>query len=171
MIPKKIEKAFNDQIKHELESAYIYLSMAAWLNDKGLDGMAEWYKIQTMEEMSHAMKFFDHIAERGGKVVLQDLKQLKTEWESPQEVVKDALAHEEFISGKINELMKLAKETDDFASIPMLNWFVEEQVEEEDNANKNVDMLNMIGESGHGLLMVDKELGGRTFTMPSDKEE
>jgi len=171
MIPKKIEKAFNEQIKHELESAYIYLSMAAWLSKNGYDGMAQWYRVQTMEEMTHAMKFFDHINDRGGQVVLHDLAQLKTEWKSPKEVVSDALGHEEFITGKINELVKLAKELDDFASMPMLNWFVEEQVEEEVNANKNVDMLNMVGEAGHGLLMVDREMGARVFVMPPAKEE
>lgn len=171
MLPTKIEEAFNEQIKHELESAYIYLSMAAWLHKKGFDGIAQWYRVQTMEEMSHAMKFFDHINDRGGEVVLQNLAQLKIEWKSVKEVIADALAHEEFITSKINELVKLANELDDFAAMPMLNWFVGEQVEEEVNANKNVDMINMVGESGQGLLMVDREMASRVFVMPTAKEE
>ncbi len=170
MLPEKIEKAFNEQIKHELESAYIYLSMAAWLHKKGYDGIAQWYRVQTQEEMVHAMKFFDHINNRGGKVVLQNIAQLKTEWKSLKEVVADGLAHEEFITSKINDLVKLSKELDDFASMPMLNWLVEEQVEEEVNANKNVDNVNMVGENGQGILMLDREMGARVFVMPPAKE-
>ena len=171
MIPDKMEKAFNDQIKHELESAYIYLSMSAWMEKEGYAGMAAWFKAQTMEEMVHAMKFFDHINERGGKVVLQDLKQLKTEWSSPLEAFEDAVEHEEFISGKIHELMELAQEEKDYPSMPMLHWFVEEQVEEEDTANGVTDRIRMVGDSGNGLLMIDRELGARTFNLPAQEEE
>jgi len=164
MIGKKVEKAFNEQIKNELESAYIYLSMAAYFHSEGLDGMAQWMRVQTQEELVHAMKFFDHIKERDGRVKLLDVKQLKTEWSSPLEAFRDALEHEKFITGKINELVKLARQEDDEPAGNFLQWFVKEQIEEEANALKNVQMLEKIGESGPGLLMADHHLGKRTFS-------
>ncbi len=166
MIGEKMLAAMNEQIKNEFESAYIYLSMVAYFADQGLDGMAQWMRCQTQEEMVHAMKLYDHILERGGTVTLLDLKQLKTAWSSPQEAWDDALKHEQFITGKINDLMKLAIKEDDFASMPLLNWFVEEQIEEEDNASKNSQQMKLAGSSGHGLLMLDRELGARVFVYP-----
>jgi ferritin len=171
MINKKVRVAFNKQIQHELYSAYLYLSMAAWVHSKGMDGMAQWLRVQTMEEMTHAMKFFDHIIERDGEVELLEIEKPPTEWASPLEAFKAAYKHEQFITGKINELVKLANEENDYASNSMLQWFVDEQVEEEANASKNVQNLEMVGDSGNGLLMVDREMGARTFTMPASKEE
>ncbi len=164
MISKKIEKAFNEQIKNELESAYIYLSMAAYFHSAGLDGMAQWMRVQTQEELVHAMKFFDHIRDRNGKVNLLDLKQLKTEWSSPLDAFQDALKHEQFITGKINDLAMLAREEGDEPAGVFLQWFVKEQVEEEANATKNVQLLEQVGDSGPGLIMADRELGKRTFS-------
>ncbi len=97
-----MQKAINDQIKHELESFYIYLSMVSYFYASNLDGMAHWMRCQAHEEMNHAMKIFDHILDRGGKVILKDLAQLKIEWASPAEAFQDAYNHEQFISGKIN---------------------------------------------------------------------
>lgn len=165
MIGKKMRDAMNEQIKNELESAYIYLSMAAYFDAEGLDGMAQWMRVQTMEEQFHAMKFFNHITEREGKVTLLDLKQLKTEWSSPLEAFRDAYKHEQFITGKINDLTKLAHEENEFAALPMLQWFIEEQIEEEATSSKVVQELERMGDSGHGLLMLDRELGARTFTI------
>lgn len=161
MISEKVRKAINEQIKHELESAYIYLSMTAYFSAAGLDGMAQWMRIQTKEEVEHAMKFFDHILERGGRVELQPLKPLKTDWSSPLEAFHDAYEHEQFITGKINDLVKLAREEGDEPAGILLQWFVTEQVEEEANASKIVQMLERIGDAGHGLLMIDRELGKR----------
>ena len=163
MIGERLSRAINDQIKNELESYYIYLSMAAYFHSISLDGMGHWMRSQAHEEMIHAMKFFEHILDRGGEVVLQDLKQLKTEWTSPLEAFKDAYEHEKFITGKINELTSIAREEKDYASEPLLAWFSDEQVEEEASAGKITDQLEMIGEDKSGLLMLDRELGQRAF--------
>jgi ferritin len=163
MIGKKLNDAMNEQIKNELESYYIYLSMAAWLHSKALDGMGHWMRVQAHEEMLHSMKFFNHLIDRGGKVVLKDLKQLKTQWESPLEVFRDAFEHEKFISKKIDDLMAVAREEKEFASEPMLAWFTDEQIEEESNASKITDQLEMVGTDKSGLLMLDRELAARAY--------
>jgi len=163
MIGERLNNAINEQIKNELESYYIYLSMAAWLHSRSLDGMGHWMRCQAHEEMIHAMKFYNYIIDRGGEVVLQDLKQLKTRWSSPLEVFKDAYEHEKFITAKINELTTIAREEKDYASEPILAWFSTEQIEEEVNSSKVVDELEMVGEDKSGLLMLDRELGARAY--------
>ena len=163
MIGERLNKAINEQIKNELESYYIYLSMAAWLHSRSLDGMGHWMRCQAHEEMIHAMKFYDHLIDRDGNVVLQDLKQLKTQWNSALEVFQDAFEHEKFITGKINELTTIAREEKDYASEPILAWFSDEQIEEEATTGKIADELEMVGEDKSGLLMLDRELGGRAY--------
>ena len=170
MIGERLNKAMNDQIKNELESYYIYLSMAAYFHSKSLDGMGHWMRAQAHEEMLHAMKFFEHLNDRGGDVVLQDLRQLKTSWSSPLEAFRDALEHERFISGKINELTTIAREERDYASEPLLAWFSDEQVEEEATAGKIVDELEMVGDDKSALLMLDRELAARAFPAGSPLE-
>lgn len=164
MIGKRMREAMNMQIKHELESYYIYLSMVAYFHEQNLDGMAHWMRCQAHEEMIHAMKFFDHIIDRGVVVELLDLKQLKTSWKSPLEAWKDAYEHEQFITGKINELIKISREENDFNAEPLLHWFANEQIEEEKNTDKVAKELAMVGNSKEGLFMVDRELGTRVFT-------
>ena len=166
MIKDKMRDALNQQVKEELESAYIYMSMAAWFHSQGLDGMAQWMKAQTVEEITHAMKFFDHIAERDGRVEMLPLGIKKTEWSSPLEAFQDAYKHEQFITGKINELVGLASQENDYAANAMLQWFVTEQVEEEATASKVVHELEMVGGKGDGLLMLDRELGQRAIKYP-----
>ena len=163
MIGKKLNDAMNEQIKNELESYYIYLSMAAWLHSKSLDGMGHWMRVQAHEEMVHAMKFFNHLIDRGGKVALKDLKQLKVQWKSPLEVFQDAFEHEKFISKKINDLMSIARQEKEYASEPLLAWFTDEQIEEESNANKITEQLEMVGADKSGLLMLDRELAARAY--------
>jgi ferritin len=163
MIGDRLLKAINDQIKNELESYYIYHSMAAYFHSISLDGMGHWMRCQAHEELTHAMKFFDHILDRGGKVVLQDLKQLKTEWASPAEAFKNAYEHEQFISGKINELMSIARDEKDYPVEPLLDWFTKEQIEEEATSGKIADELEMAGNDKSALLMLDRELGTRVF--------
>jgi ferritin len=163
MIGKKLNDAMNEQIKNELESYYIYLSMAAWLHSKALDGMGHWMRVQAHEEMLHAMKFFNHLIDRGGKVALKDLKQLKVQWKSPLEVFQDALEHEKFISKTINDLMSIARQEKEYASEPLLAWFTDEQIEEESNANKITEQLEMVGTDKSGLLMLDRELAARAY--------
>ncbi|MBN2428803.1 MAG: ferritin [Deltaproteobacteria bacterium] len=163
MIGEKLGKAMNDQIKHELESYYIYLSMAAYFESISLDGMGHWMRCQAHEEMIHAMKFFGHIIDRGGKVVLQDLKQIKTEWSSPLEVFKDAFEHEQFISSRINDLTTIARKEKEYASEPLLSWFSDEQVEEEASTGKIADQLELVEDNKSALLLLDRELGARAF--------
>ena len=163
MIGDRLNQAMNEQIKNELESYYIYLSMAAYFHSISLDGMGHWMRCQAHEEMTHAMKFMQHLIDRGGKVVLQDMRQLKTEWPSPLAAFQDALAHEQFISGKINELTTIAREEKDYASEPLLAWFSDEQVEEEAASGKIADEMEMVGNDKSALLMLDRELGQRTF--------
>jgi ferritin len=164
MIGERLNQAINDQIKNELESYYIYLSMAAYFHSMSLDGMGHWMRCQAHEEMIHAMKFFNHVIDRGGKVVLQDLKQLKTDWSSPKEAFKGAYAHEKYITGKINDLTTISREEKDYASEPLLAWFSDEQIEEEVSTGKIADQLEMIAEDKSGLLMLDRELAARVFT-------
>jgi len=161
MIGKRMQDAINEQIKEELASAYIYTSMAAYFHSKGLDGMAHWMHAQTQEEMLHARKFFGHIVERDGRVELLAIDQPKIEWASPLEAFQDAYKHEQYITSRINDLVKIAREEEDNAAAIMLQWFVTEQIEEEASASKVVHELEMVGDSGHGLLMLDRELSSR----------
>ena len=163
MIGEKIRDAMNDQIKHELESFYIYMSMVAYLHNRGLDGMAHWMRCQAHEEMIHAMKFFDHIIDRGGVVTLLDVKQIKTTWKEPLEAWQDAYEHEKFITGKINNLIKISREENDYTSEPLLSWFLNEQIEEEKNTEKVSRELAMVNGSQEGVLMLDRELAARVF--------
>ena len=161
MLNKKIEDAFNDQINAELFSSYLYLAMSAHLEDTAMKGMARWMKFQAKEEMEHAMKFVDFIAERGGRVVYKGIETPQSEWNSPLEIFKAAYEHEQYITKRINDLMELAIPEKDFASQVFLQWFVSEQVEEEANADEIVKKLEMIGEGRNGIYMLDRELGQR----------
>jgi len=167
MIGDKIRKAINDQIKYEIESSYLYLAMAAYFHSKSLDGMAQWMRVQVQEELFHAMKFFDHVRDRDGRVELKPLSIDKNDWASPQEAFRDAYKHEQSVTARINQLSKLAQEEGDFAAQAMLQWFVTEQVEEEANTSKIAAELSLVGDNGYGLLMLDRELATRTFVMPA----
>ena len=163
MISDKMQAAFNVQIREEMDSAYLYLSMAAYFESLGLGGMAQWMRSQTAEEIGHAMRFFDHIAARSGRVMLHALKEPQGEWSSPLEAFQAAYKHEQYISGKINELVDLATAERDHATHAMLQWFVTEQVEEEASTLKIAEQLERIGDSGNGQLMLDRELGQRAI--------
>ncbi len=171
MIGKRMQDAMNEQIKHELESAYLYFSMVAYFESTGMEGMAQWMRVQTQEEVGHAMRFFDHIAERDGRVELSALSKPQKDWASPLEAFKAAYEHEQFITGKINDLVKVATEEADHAAGIMLQWFVTEQVEEEASTSRVVQMLEQVSDSGTGLLMVDRELGTRTAVEPTAEGE
>jgi ferritin len=166
MIGKKTKQLMNEQIKHEIESAYLYWSMEAYFRAQNLDGMATWMRVQTQEELVHAMKFFEHLSDRGVQVQLLPLSIHKTNWKSPLEAFKDAYQHEQFITSKINNLMKAARDENDHASVVLTQWFVNEQVEEEANASKIAQTLERAGDSGSALILIDRELGTRVFTMP-----
>ena len=161
MLNEKIQIEMNNQIQRELESAYIYLSMAAYFDSLTLPGFAQWMKIQFQEEQAHALKFYDFINDRGANVMLQPIGQPPVEFQSALDAFEKAFAHEQKITGHINDLYALATEEKDYASQMFLQWFVDEQVEEEKNAKDIVDMLKMISNNAHALLMLDRELGQR----------
>ena len=161
MLSKKMFAAMNEQVKHELYSAYLYLSMAAHFEAANLGGFAKWMRIQAGEEQEHALKFFDHILERGEKVVLQSIDQPVVEFGSPIAVFEEVLAHEQKVTELIHKLYALAVEEKDFASQLFLGWFVSEQVEEEKNASSIVETLKMVGDRGIALHRLDHELGER----------
>lgn len=167
MINQRIKDLMNRQIKHELESYYIYLSMAAYFHALNLDGMAHWMRCQAHEEMTHAMKFFDYIIDRGGRVELLDLKQLQTAWNSPAEAWESAYQHEQFITGKITGLMKAVREENEYIAEPLMNWFINEQVQEEADTSKISGQVKVVNESKEGLLFLDRELGTRVFPVGS----
>jgi ferritin len=161
MLNEKLESAINDQIQRELASAYIYLSMAAYFESKTLPGFANWMRIQFHEEQAHAMKFFDFVYDRGGTVKLQPIEGPPVDFKSPVEVFEITLGHEQKVTGHINDLYALAIEERDYPSQTLLQWFIDEQVEEEKNAGDILDMLKMVEGNPHALLMLDRELGAR----------
>ncbi len=163
MLSKKIEKAFNDQINEEFFSYYLYLSMSAWFASKSMDGFAHWMNMQAQEEMIHTMKFYNHILDRSGKVKLQPIQGPKSEWKSPLDVFQETLKHEQHITGCINKLVKLSLQENDYASNSFLQWYVDEQVEEESNAGNLLDQLTAIGNNTSGLYMLDRELANRVM--------
>jgi ferritin len=168
MISEKLQDAINEQINRELYSGYLYLSMAAYFDSMNLPGFAKFMRVQEEEERFHAMKFYDFLNERGGRVVLKKIAQPEVDFDSPVEVFELSLKHEQFVTKSINELMDLAIAENDHATKSFLNWYVDEQVEEEDTMDGIVNKLKLIGGKGHGMLMMDKELGARTFTAPTD---
>ena len=166
MISEKMQAAFCDQINKELYSEYLYLSMKAYFLNLNLNGFATWMDVQVQEEHAHAMGMFDYVIERGGKVELLAIDKPETNWGSPLEVFKAVLAHEEYVTSRINALMDVAEETKDRAATIFLNWYLKEQVEEEANVGGVLAQLEMIGDDKSGLFALDKELGARTFVAP-----
>jgi ferritin len=161
VLGKAVEDAMNEQIKNELFSAYQYLSMAALCEAENLPGFAHWMRAQTREETEHAMKFYDFILDRNGRVVLQGIDGPLVEFGSPLEVFEKALEHERRVTAMINDLYGLAARENDYASQTFLQWFVTEQVEEEKNAGDVVETLRMIGDGSEALFLLDRELGQR----------
>ena len=161
MLGKAVQDGMNEQIKSELYSAYQYLSMAAYCESVNLPGFAHWMRVQFQEEMEHAMKFYDFILDRNGRVVLQAIDQPVVEFGSPLEVFEQALEHEQKVTAMINDLYALAVKENDYASQTFLQWFVTEQVEEEKNARDVVETLRMVGDSSEALFLLDRELSRR----------
>lgn len=161
MISKKVLDALNEQINHEFFAAYLYLSMSAYFDAASLPGFAKWTRLQAEEETEHAMKFFDYVADRGGKIALQAIEQPQAEWGSALEVFKAVLAHEQKVTGLINRLYGIAVEEKDYATQVMLHWFIDEQVEEEKNASAIIDMLQMMEEHRGAILNIDHQVGKR----------
>ncbi|MEE8209359.1 MAG: ferritin [bacterium] len=161
MFSKKMQKALNDHLNAELYAAYLYLAMAAYFESTHLPGFANWMRLQSREEMAHAMRFYEYINERGGRVELQAIDKPPVNFKSPLAVFEQALKHERVVSKEIDKLFDMARKEKDYASEVFLQWFVTEQVEEEQSAEAVVEALKMIGDQRPALLMYDRELGQR----------
>ena len=167
MIKKEVLEVLNEQINAESYSAYMYLSMAAYFENMGLSGFANWMKVQYQEEAAHALKFFNYVTERGGKVVLKAIDQVPVEFSGIVDVYEKTLVHENHVSDLINNLMNVAVAANDHASQSFLKWFVDEQVEEESNVEKILATLKLINGQGNGIFMMDRELAQRVFVDPN----
>ncbi len=165
MIGKKMQDGLNKQLNAELYAGYLYLAIGAWFEGKNLEGFAAWMKAQVFEEVSHAMRFYNHILERGGKIELMTIDKPEVIWKTPLEAFGAAYEHEQKVTKMINDLVDLAREErDNAALIGILNWFVAEQIEEEEQTLKAVERLKMVEGSKQGVFMLDKEYGTRPLT-------
>ena len=161
MLNKNVQEALNKQVNAEFYAAYLYLSMAAYYEDMNLDGFAHWMKEQSREEVGHAMKIYGHIYERGGRVKLLPIDAPPAEFESPIDGFKKAYEHEVKVTRMINDIVDLAAKENDKATVSFLQWFVDEQVEEEDQTSTIVEKMKMAGDKGHALFMLDQALAKR----------
>jgi ferritin len=166
MLSEKMRDALNTQCNAEFYSSYLYLSMSAYFHSINLRGFANWMRVQAQEELVHAIKFYDCVNGRGGRTTLRAVEGPPSEWKSPLAIFEHAYEHERMVSGRINNLVNLALEEHDHAATTFLQWFVNEQVEEEDSANDVVQKLKLVGDGG-GLFMLDRELAQRVFTPPA----
>ena len=167
MLLPKMQDALNEQINAELWSAYLYLSMAMHFEAEGYAGIANWYKVQFQEEQAHAQIFMNFLNSRGGRVLLAPIAEVPTEWATPLEAFEATLAHEQKVTALINNLYALAEAEHDYASRGKLDWFVAEQVEEEETAQAYIDRLRLIGDNGLALYMFDQELATRVYNVPA----
>jgi ferritin len=168
MLTKKMETAINGQINNEIYSAYLYSAMSADCSFKGLKGFANWFMVQYHEEMLHAMKFYEYVIKMAGKVNLLGIKEPPSEFKSPMDMFQKTLAHEQFITKCIGELVELAKKDKDHATEVFLQWYVTEQTEEEENDNDIIAQLKLIGTDTAALFLLDKDMAARMVTVPTD---
>lgn len=167
MISKRLEEAINAQINAEMWSAYLYLSMAAYSHNAGYAGIANWFTVQFKEEQDHATILFNYLQSRGGRVVLKAIDAVETDWTSPLAAFEHTQKHEEHVTSLINNLMSIAVEEKDYAAQSRLQWFVDEQVEEEENVQDLINKLRMVEGNGYGMYQIDQELAARTYTQAS----
>ena len=168
MLSDRLQDAINRQINNELYSAHLYLSMSAYFESLDLNGFAHWMKLQFEEETAHALKLFDYVNDRDGRVVLRAIEQPQVEFESPHSVMRSALEHERLVTSMINDLYALAISERDYPTHVLLEWFVSEQVEEEKVLNEIVAHMDLIGNDGTGLIIMDQRLGDRTAAAGAD---
>lgn len=166
MINKKVAKVLIEQVNKELYSAYLYLSMSAYFSDTGLLGFAHWMRIQAQEEQGHAMLIYDYLINRGEKVILSQIDSPPNNWENPLHVMEETLKHEIMVTGLINNIIAVAEENKDRATMSYFNWFVDEQVEEEANDQDIIAKLKLIGDDKSALYLLDKDLSTRVFNPP-----
>jgi len=163
-MPTPVVAAINEQINRELFSAYLYQAMAAWFDSKHLPGFSSWMRLQAKEELAHAERFFDHLIDRGVTPVLTAIDAPASDFGTIRAAAEQVLEHERFISKSIHDIHDLALEHRDHASLPLLLWFITEQVEEEKSAQDIIDRLSLIESAGESLVLLDQELGARTAT-------
>ncbi len=166
MISEQMQAAINAQINAELYSAYLYMSMSAYFQSLNLPGFANWMRVQVQEETAHAVKFYDFVNSRGGRVLLTEIAAPPTEWANPAAPFEDAYKHELEVTRRIHHLVTLSLQEHDYATNTFLDWFVNEQVEEESSADAIVRQLRLIGEDRGALFMLDRELAARVFVPP-----
>ena len=166
MISEKMNAAFNDQIKAEMFSSNLYLSMVAYFEEIGLKGFANWMRIQVQEENAHAMGMFDYLLSRDGKVVIENIEKPENEWACALDCFEAVYKHEQHVTSLINGLVDVAEQEKDRAAISFLQWYIKEQVEEEANCSEICQKLRLIGDDNHALLLTDQELGARTYVAP-----
>ena len=164
MVSKVLETAMNKQINAEFWSAYLYLSMSAHFAHEGLPGFANWFKVQFQEEQDHALKLMNYLIAKGNSVELKPIDKVDTSWESLLKAFEVTLEHEKIVTSLINNLVSIARRENDYASENMLQWFVNEQVEEEETAQALIDSLKLIGSNGFGIYTMDKQLAQRSYT-------
>jgi ferritin len=168
MISEKMQNALNAQINAEYYSSYLYLAMAAHCESTNLKGFGNWMRVQAQEEMAHAMKILDFVLDRDGRIDLQPVKAPPSQWESPLALFEATLEHERHVTDRINKLVDLSLAESDHATNAFLQWFVNEQVEEEASAMEIVDQLRLVAGAPGGLFLLDRELAQRTFAPPAD---
>lgn len=171
MLSKRMVEALNEQINAEMWSAYLYLSMSLNAAAKGHKGVANWFAIQFKEEQDHAQILINYTLSRGGEVKLAPIAEVETSWKNPLAMFKDTLEHEKKVTALITKLYEIAVEEKDYPTQNRLKWFIDEQVEEEENAQDIIDSLDKVGDDGLGLYMVDRELSSRTYSAPSPLAE
>jgi ferritin len=164
---KKVEEVLNNQVNVEFWSAYMYLSMASWFEAKGLKGFANWMRVQFQEETTHALKIYDFVLNRTGEMKLQPLAEVPTTWENITDAFKETYEHECKVTEQIYNCFNVAEAEKDHATTSMLKWFIDEQAEEESNVVAILDQLNLIGENGQAIYLLDKELATRVFVDPT----
>ena len=164
MINSKVEGALNDQIRKEFYSSYLYLAMAAQFESMNLKGFSHWMQVQANEETKHGMKIYGHVNERGGRVTLQPIEAPPSNWKSAKEMFTDAYQHEQKVTESINNIVELARSEKDHATEVFLQWFVNEQVEEEASTNEITQKLKLIGDNAPALVMLDSELQKRSVS-------
>jgi ferritin len=166
MINEKLEKEFNIQINKELYSEYLYLAMKTYFMEQNLMGFVNWFDVQVQEEHAHAIGMFNYLNERGGKIELLPIDKPEFNGKTPLEIFEEVLKHEQYVTSRINTVYDVAEEVRDRAAMKFLDWYIDEQVEEEASVDGVLSTLRLIGDDKNALLLLDKDLATRTFTAP-----
>lgn len=169
VLDREIEEAINKQLNAEIASGYLYLSMAAYFESVDLPGFANWNRVHAQEELSHGMKFYDYLVSRGARVNLKEVEGPQTEWDGPAAVFEHVLEHEQVVTGLINDLVDLAISKRDHATNNFLQWYVAEQVEEEETASGALQKVKLAGNDSSSILLLDQEFAKEVYNPPASQ--